>query len=76
MPTLRLPSADEDEDDVEDDEVLLPVALEEPEVPVAEEESEEESDDESEVPVADAAESVALEPEAPVDWAGVPVEVK
>ena len=74
MPTLRLLSADEDEVDVEDEELPVPDAVEDPEVPDAEEESEE--PEESEVPVADAAESVAVEPEVPVAWAGVPVEVK
>lgn len=68
MPTLRVPSAEEEDVEDEDDEELVPDADEEPEVPEADEES-------SEVPVAVAAESVAVEPEASVDWAGVPVEV-
>lgn len=66
MPTLRLPSAEEEDD--ADAKELVPDAVEEPEVP--------EASDESEVPVAVAAEPVAVEPEASVDWAGVPVEVK
>lgn len=70
MPTLRLPSAEED-DDADDEELVLD-AVEDPEVP----EADESSSSLSEVPVAVAAESVAVEPEASVDWAGVPVEVK
>lgn len=68
MPTLRLPSAEEEDD--EDAEELVLDAVEEPEVSEALEES-----SEVPVPVAVTAEPVAVEPEASVDWAGVPVEL-
>lgn len=70
MPTSRRPSAEE-EDDADAEELVLE-AVDEPE----ESEVPDASEEESEVLVAVAAEPVAVEPEASVDWAGVPVEVK